>query len=315
MFANSAALQRSLLASHSYFDLFDYPLTLAEIVRFRYRIDAAAEGEPSFAEILSALSMPRVGQSRGFYFLQGREAVVDTRLRRYRIAERKFAGARRAASLMRFLPSVLMVAVCNSLALSNAREDSDVDMFIVCRRGTVWATRMVIVGVLKCFGLRPMERAVSDPLCVSFFISEDALCLEPLALPEGDTHFRYWIVPFVPLYAVGGVYARFIAANRKWLAPEIALAPRSVGRRRSLSRPFVTFPILGLLRRADGIARRIQLSLLPDDLRSAMNRDSNVVLTDDILKFHLKDRRREFETRFQARLQEIRATEKVWAVS
>ncbi|MBI4458394.1 hypothetical protein HY633_05515 [Candidatus Uhrbacteria bacterium] len=314
MFAKSAALRRSLLATLAYFDLFDYPLTLAEIVRFRYRIDAAAEGDPSYAEILAAVTMPRVGQSRGFYFLKGREAIVETRLRRYRIAERKFIRAGRAASLMRFLPSVLMVAVCNSLALSNAREDSDIDMFIVCRRGTVWSTRLIIVGVLKFFGLRPRERAVGDPLCVSFFVSENALCLEPLALPAGDTHLRYWIVPFVPLYAVGRTYARFVAANRAWLAPEVALAPRSVGRRRSLPRPFVIAPILGLLRRVEGLARRIQLSVLPDDLRSAMNRDSTVVLTDDILKFHLKDRRREFESRFQARLKEFCA-EPVCAVS
>src|SRR5512141_1035817 len=121
MDTGSLSLRRSLLATLAYFDLSDYPLTLTELKRYRYRFpeDRADEKRP-LADMLAALEAVGARTREGYWFLPGREAIVATRQRRYRLAEAKFRKARVVARFLRLLPPVRMVAVCNSLAVSNA---------------------------------------------------------------------------------------------------------------------------------------------------------------------------------------------------
>src|SRR5688572_17855600 len=215
------ALRRSLAATLAYFDLFDYPLTLSELMRHRYRLpDEPPRAAWSASDALAALDDAAFGTKDGHWFLSGREATVDTRARRFRLAERKLARARRVASFLRYLPSVRLIAVCNSLAIANADVESDIDLFVVARPGTLWATRFAVVSALALLGLRPNDRSHADKVCMSFFVSEECTDLSRCALAPEDTYLRYWIATLLPLYDAGGAYDRFVGANA-WVADRL----------------------------------------------------------------------------------------------
>ncbi len=295
-------LRNELLAALAYFDLFDYPLTAAELRRWRWCGDEAA---PGLSEVLAALNDPAVGESGGYYFLAGRGATVAVRQRRYRLAERKFRLARRFARWARLLPSVRLIAVCNSLALSNADSASDIDLFLVCRPGTLWATRLLIVGALKLFNLRPTRDRHADRFCLSFFLSESSPDISGLALPGGDVYLPYWIASLVPVFDAGGVMDKFLEANA-WVRERLPGAPaRSAGPRRALPSRSAAAPLLSALRAADAPARRIQLRRLPADAARLANLDSRVVVSDDLLKFHVTDRREYYQRLFAERLRAL----------
>ena len=298
-------MRRSLLAAVVFFDLFDYPLTLIELKRWR----RAAPGEPASAdlslnEILEAVRTLPVQVTEGYYHLPGRASTVATRKKRYRWAEKKYARAARLAGLLRWLPSVRLVAVCNSLAISNAGEKSDIDLFLVCRTRSLWITRLLVAGALHLFRLRPEPGREADRFCLSFMVAEDWLDLETLALASGDSYLRYWVASLVPLYDAGGVMAAFTAAN-EWVRTELPGAEpvfpahrRSIGPRRGFGW------LLPLLRRVDGWAKRRQLKWFPPHIREQANLDSRVVIADHILKFHVDDRRARYEQQFRERLAE-----------
>lgn len=301
----TADLQKSLAAALAYFDVFNFPLTLPELRRFRGLPDSEDRefADPTFSDILEALKGLQVGEKDGFYHLAGREQAVEERRLRYRLADRKFRRARRFARFLSWLPSVRLVAVCNSLSLAHAADGSDIDLFIVARPGTVWATRLIAAGVLAVLGLRPEQDNERDRLCLSFLVSEKALDLSGLRLPTDDAYLPYWVATLLPLYDADGTLKRLFAAN-SWIRrriPGIRLQDYALGRRLEPRRsPFAA--LLPVFRALDAPARRVQDRVFPDRIRQMMNRDSRVVVNDDTLKFHVDDRREAVTREFRERL-------------
>ncbi len=297
-------LRNSLLATLAFFDLFDYPLTFAELLRHRYRLEGERANEAwNASDVLDALKDEAFGQKDGFWFLAGREAVAGTRQRRFRLSAKKQSRARRVAAFLRHLPSVRMVAVCNSLAIANADHESDIDLFVVCAVGTLWSTRLLVVGALAVLGLRPTERTHADKVCMSFFVSEKSLDLSSYALQPNDTYLRYWIATLVPMYDANSTYARFMNANA-W-THDILPGTRPDSASVTTEVPRWTAPLFPVLRAIDAPSRRLQMKKFPSQIVSMANIDSRVVISDDVLKFHVGDRRAEFERRFREKLVEL----------
>lgn len=294
-------LGQALLAALCYFDIFSYPLTVEELRRYRFGGPAET---PAAAAIEACLATLPVEHRDGFYFLPGHGAHVTERQRRYRLAEPKFRRARRFVRALSLLPSVRLAAVCNSLAMSNAHEESDIDLFVVVRPGSIWTTRLIAAGALAVLGLRPDERTEADRICLSFLVTEDALDLRRVAIFPEDPYLNYWIATLVPLFDAGGVFDRFIETNA-WVGESLPgfVKPR-VGHRRAVYAP-TAVPISGLMRLVEPLARRLQLYLFPPTIREQANISVSVLISDHILKFHVRDARARIAEEFAKKCKEF----------
>ncbi len=47
-----------------------------------------------------------------------------------------------------------MVALCNSRAMGEADENSDIDLFIIAKKKNLWTTRFVVTFIAALFGVR-----------------------------------------------------------------------------------------------------------------------------------------------------------------
>lgn len=300
-------MEKSILFAIAYFDIMDYPLAVTEIWKWLYfPVDnPAAEGlRPSLSEILKILEDGQLIKSlvenqRGFYFLKNREDLVATRQERYILAEKKIRKAKLAAKFFRLIPGVKMVALCNSLAWTNAREESDIDFFIVTARNKIWTARFLTAGFLQLLGLRPSKNKTRDKICLSFFVDEDSLDLESLALDQPDVYLIYWIAQLVPLYDRGGIYQKFWQVNA-WVKDFLPNAfKRDAMITAEKERP------AGKAGAAEKFFRWLQMKILPKNLKETANRDSRVVITDRILKFHVNDRREEYKQEWIKRIGEL----------
>lgn len=297
-------MEKSILAAIAYFDIFNYPLTDVEIWKWLYcpaNRFVARNSRSGLAEVQKILDDNQLIKSfvenrRGFYFFKNRGDLVDTRQTRYVSAEKKIKKAKRAARFLKLMPGVKMIALCNSLAWSNAREESDIDFFIVVARNKIWTARFFAAGFLQLLGLRPTKSQVKDTICLSFFVDEDSLNLEPLAIGQPDIYLMYWIAQMTPLYDRGGVYQKFWQANAwiKNFLPNVSQRDASVWEGKDIPAG-----------RA-GVVERffclIQTKLLSQKLKAMANRDSRVVVTDKILKFHANDRREEYKREWEERM-------------
>jgi hypothetical protein len=194
------ALAQAILRTVAYADVFDAPLTEAEIHKY---LIATPAGRDAVCRALAADLVPGgwLAVRDGHYALPGREATLAVRLRRAEISARLWPRAARYGRWIGGLPMVRMVAVTGSLAVDSADSQADLDYLIVTRPGRLWVTRALVVLLVRAV------RGRGDTICPNYFLSEAAL-----ALPERTLFTAHEFVQMVPLVGAG-VYRRMWALN------------------------------------------------------------------------------------------------------
>lgn len=307
------SIARGALAAIAYADTQDFPLSANEVWRW-WLAEPAAETTaipaPTPAAVASALEglqqTGRVGQTAGFWYLSGRAELVAVRLERWAFSQRKWRRARRAAGALAWIPFVRSIAVCNTLALSNSKPESDIDVLVITVPGRLWLTRFLVTMALAVRGLWRHGTKIADRICLSFFISEAALDFRPLLLQPRDPYFAHWVDQLVPLLDRGGVLERLRVANawvREYL-PNAFTTPHSQLPTPSTWQFWWERRLRGRLGDAlERFARWLQRSKMRISPSAAAS--GAAVVTNDVLKFHEQDRRAEYRERFEQRLREL----------
>lgn len=312
-------LELFIINTLCYFDLFDYPLTLGEIQQYLYT-GGMVGANYSLTEIKDNLANNKklkkiIATASGFYFLRGRQAIIETRLERYRLAETKFQIALKAIKWMKFVPFIKLVAVCNNLADFNAKKESDIDLFIVVQKGRLWLVRLALVLLIAIMGLRPPKEKAQDKLCLSFYTASDNLDLSSIKIAADDIYLVYWLATLFPVYQRDEYHERLMESNawlKKYL-PEYENKKISY-RYRVEDTKFSRFVFQTKEKFSRGkigdwlekAAKGLQLKKMAQNKKDlAVNKKNWVVMDDSMLKFHENDRRLEYLERFEAKRKEI----------
>lgn len=307
----NSELEKAILATLVYFDIFDYPLTLIELWRYLYQQPTVSISDVQKALELSADLKKVISQKDGFYFLEERKDLIRKRQECYNIAQPKWKIAQRAAKYLQLVPFIKMVAVCNTLAYNNAREESDIDFFIVVKSGRMWTARFLATVLMQVLGLRRYGQKIKNKVCLSFYATEDNLDLSDIAI-EDDIYLRYWISQIVPLYVRDRVDVRFIEANQ-WVKNYLPnFTAYQAGQKRKVleNKFFVTLRnfrekiLKGRLGDAvEHWLRKIQKNKMAKNAQSSAKKSgTEVIISDEMLKFHEVDRREEFREKFEERI-------------
>ena len=56
--------------------------------------------------------------------------------------------------LFSLFPQIQMVALCNSRAMGEADENSDIDLFIIAKKGNLWTARCIVTVLSSLLGIR-----------------------------------------------------------------------------------------------------------------------------------------------------------------
>ncbi|NQU83543.1 MAG: hypothetical protein HQ536_02425 [Parcubacteria group bacterium] len=290
-----------------YFDIFDRPLRAEEIWKWLPSSDCS----PKMDEVLNILKSKKflktVLEEDGFYFLKTSNNLLKTRTKRYRFAEKKYKRALNFAKIARLFPFVKMIAVCNDLGYSNAPLKSDIDLFIVTSHKRIWTARFFVTGFLKLFRLRPGE-AKNNAMCPSFFVDENNLNLENLTLKckhgkIADPHFIYWMNQMTPILDKDETYKKFRRAN-EWVKKFLPnVLDYKTSKRRDVVCRISTDSFFG--DRFENLIKKYQLRILSNNIKKLANKNTNIVITDGILKFHQNDTREKVREKYYEKINRI----------
>jgi len=124
--------------------------------------------------------------------------------------------ADRAVRVLNKIPFILFVGITGSLAMNNAKPQSDIDLMIITKKDTLWITRLVALFLLFISGFK-LRRAKNsdekDKLCLNFWIDETAL---EWTGPR-NAYIAHEIAQVVPLYDQSTLHSQWLSRNR-WIA-------------------------------------------------------------------------------------------------
>jgi hypothetical protein len=195
-----SALRGAILRAVLYADLFDFPLTGAEIQQ--YLIGEATAASSVDAALAGDVTLRRHIQRTGeCYHLAGRNHLAEVRRQRADASAQLWPVARHYAARIAQLPFVRLVGVTGALAMNNARPGDDIDLFILAEPGRLWLCRLLVLVAVKLAARR------GHRLCPNFLLSTDHL-----RLSQRNLFAAHEVVQMVPLEP-DRWYGAFIEAN------------------------------------------------------------------------------------------------------
>ncbi|MFH1426283.1 MAG: hypothetical protein ABIG66_02510 [Candidatus Kerfeldbacteria bacterium] len=297
----ATTLQEAAYRTIVYFDMFDFAPTLLEIEKWMLH---HGQGPSSLSFLKKTIeSDERISHKDGFYFLRGDEELTRARLKRYDYTDEKWKHARPYIKLLAMMPHVRAIWLANAMGWGNARENSDIDLFIVTTPGKIWSARFFTTALLKLLRQRPFETEDRKAICLSMYAAENALNMEPYKIAENDIHFSFWAAQFYPVYDSGS-YLMYKDSNR-WLNDVFEhLYWTEPARRRMVRLPIAMRIIKGLLSlfALERLLKMVQLAIMPLTLKDMANKDNRVVTNDQILKLHTNDKRAEQQRIYEQRI-------------
>lgn len=315
-------IEKSIISTLAYFDIFSFPLTKQELWQNLWIEDPATVANESlrqdFEKSFERLIPKYINCASGFCGLSSDDALARTIIDRkdnYRLAIRKKKIAARNAKLLSRLPFVRAVFLCNNLAYDNSRDDGDIDFFIVTKRGRLFVCRFFCVLLMKILRRRPSAKKTRDKICLSFFVDETKLALGNL-LKQNDIYLHYWLKQLVAMYDPQNLLDKIWQQN-VWLKYRVPNASpyRSSARLVNNKKKGILIGISSALIPdfLESLARKIQIALLADEVKSKMlvsdgSAAGGVIIGKDIFKAHVNDRREQFKNIWLQKLEQIYAT-------
>lgn len=132
---------QNILKTLGYFDLFQYPLTRAEIRLFHAEKLAHSEIDAALEMLLEEKMVFRLDE---FYSLQTDLMLAERRRNGNTLAASQMKTAGRVARFLSKFPYVKGVAVSGSLSKNFATQKTDIDFFIVTEANRLWIARTIM---------------------------------------------------------------------------------------------------------------------------------------------------------------------------
>ncbi|NTU99333.1 hypothetical protein HGA64_05030 [Candidatus Falkowbacteria bacterium] len=295
-------LEIAIIKTISFFDVLDWPLTADEVRKNLWR------KRSSLIEVEQALVRlnGKIESLEGFYFLPGRQVLVAERKKAYIRSWHKIKAAMRITKLLRYVPGVRLVAICNSVAIGNLKPQSDIDLFVITARRRIWLTRLLVTAVVQASGLRRHGKLVRNRVCLSFYVSEEDMGLKKVTL-ESDPYFCYWLASLFVIYDFADSASKLRESNG-WLYDNLPNASEVRPARRLTVNNYIANRLgdklisSALFDVFESWSRFFQLKKMHKNKPNHQAQGTAVVISDTMLKFHEEDRREYFASEWQGRI-------------
>ncbi|MEP6613737.1 MAG: hypothetical protein ABJA76_17670 [Mucilaginibacter sp.] len=195
-----SVIKENILETLAYFDLFDYPLSRAEIYLFlknKHDFDVFEDA------LRSLLEGGIIHQFDKFYTLRNDQYLVVRRNEGNQKAAELIKIAGKVGNLLIRFPYVRGIAISGSLSKNFADDNSDIDLFIITAKNKLWIARTI----MHCFKKLTFLVNKEHLFCMNYYIDE-----QQLEIAEKNIYTAIEIATLIPLHG-DTVFDSFFAAN------------------------------------------------------------------------------------------------------
>lgn len=294
-------MEKAILKTLIYADIFDYPLKSYEIHKWLI-------GSPStFQQLEKALVRLKVKgkikNKQEYFFITGKEAIIKKRKLREKQSKSYFLKGKFCVWFLKLIPTLKLVGISGGLALNNAEKKDDIDLFLITSKNRIWLTRLLVITSLDLLGVRRkanMNSAQSaGKICINILIEEDRL-----EQKNKDLFTAHEVLQMKVLWQRENTYKKYLEKNEwvfkflpNWIGPSTSEGDRLQSAKGGLTRADKksNVPVL------ENLAKWLQLKIMkkPKGLER---------IEDGVLYFHPNDVRVKILKEFQQRLKNLSNT-------
>lgn len=303
-------MEKALLKTLIYADIFDYPLKINEIHKWLMGRKVTLRQVEKVLKRLSQVSI--IKYQGGYYFLGWRNGLVTERRRREKQSAVYLKKVSLLSQILKVIPWIKLVGISGGLALHNASKKDDIDLFIITNKNRLWISRLLALGLLSLTGQRrkvgEKGRKIAGKLCINILLEEDRL--EQM---NKDIFVAHEVLQMKVLWQRDGVYSKYLSDNDwafKFLPNWIggARGPASSASRRASSiasllrlragTPSSLSPLANLTNLLEKLAKWLQLKIMQPP-------QGQERIEDGALYFHPNDIRQEVLSKYEQKLRKI----------
>ncbi len=213
-------LHKEIIHTISYFGFFEYAPKFDEIHTFLPKKVSIHGLQKELDElvkkkIILRLNIDDENMSRytlGEYSMRVRSPKLQVRSRNSIF---KINQAQKYIRILSWFPQIRLIGLSGSVAMQNAEETDDTDLFIITSAGRMWTARFISLMLAHLMGVRRKrnDQYVENKICLNLFFDESDLPLPKRKQTEYGAHEVLQMKPIVDKF---GTYKRFLDAN-KWV--------------------------------------------------------------------------------------------------
>ncbi|NIA01937.1 MAG: hypothetical protein GWP15_00990 [Nitrospirae bacterium] len=216
------------------------------------------------------------------------------------IEKKLWKKAEKYVCILRMVPFLRMVAVCNNLAFGKVDGNSDIDLFIIAKKGRLFIVRIFVTFLLHILGVRRHGEKVAGRFCLSFFVDEDGMDMRKIAI-DNDIYLAFWVRTMVPVVD-DGVSEEFLRVN-SWVRRNFE-EDFEIDRSKVVESGGILNRLFGWMlggwfgNRVEAILKKWQMRRAKEKMEVVDMEIASLIVEDHILKFHNVDRRREYRKKW-----------------
>lgn len=290
-----------ILKTIRYFDFFNYLPTVEEIYKFlgkkvtkRIFLDKLEKMVKRGLVIkhINSTSSRYTGL-RGAQYTVGGHGIkqVKSYSKRQQISQEKIKKIQFYVRILSFFPQIKLIGLSGAVAMMNAKEDDDIDLFIITARNRLFAGRFIALLIAQATGIRrkrvtytqrPSRIGSRDKVCLNLFFDESNLEVPDFKKNEYVAHE---ILQMKPLINKDQVYERFLEANR-WVFEKF---PNALNDYRRLLADFHGYPRKSVINPCKSLFNLIEVVLKKFQLFFIHRHQTTEIITSSQLWFHPED--------------------------
>ena len=249
-------MKNEVLKTIRYFSFFDYPPNFEEIYTFlgkkatKKRVEEVLgdlERQKRIKKIEDLNNVTRymlhvvlkgtVGEYGIKLKIKNEKLKIERYNKRYFFSQKKLGNWRFRAyvKILSFFPQIKLIGLSGSLAMMNADNDDDIDLFIITAKNRLFTGRIIALFWAEVLSLRrkaqhrvfesasPRQGGVPKPLTQKqvFSLTKDKVCLNlffdesDLVVPEfkRSEYVAHEVLQMKPIVNKDNIYERFLKAN------------------------------------------------------------------------------------------------------
>ncbi len=207
-----SALQRAILKTFAYRNVFSYPITFYQAFCFLNFEALPEQDKPKTFEdfkdaFVSLVKNKKILFRDNFFYTDKIDVLL--RLEREKRSLDLTASAQKVANFLGLFPFIQLICLTGAVAAGNSPKEDDIDILIVAKKERLWLTRFVVVLALKLARIYRTDRHEAGKICPNIFIEDSSLEW----VGNRNIYTAHEIAMMKPLFDRGHFYLQFLSQN------------------------------------------------------------------------------------------------------